>query len=126
MVVANPVLDGEVTADIYVAGSEHFAPSDIEWACEATFYPKRGRLESDALAGIYRIAYATKESVRNDAEHPLGLACGAMLARAALESISLRGPFRAVEGTAVGFDDGDLLFLGSFRDGRLQLNVTVG
>jgi hypothetical protein len=122
----NPVVDGDSSADIYVAGSAEFEPTGIDWACNSTFYPEGRYLESAVLGGIYRIAYRSDDGLGNDAEHPLVIACGAMLAKAALESITLRGPFRPVEGAAVGFDSGDFFFLGSFVGGKLKPKVTIG
>jgi hypothetical protein len=124
--LCNPVVDDEATADLYVIGSSRFDPTDIEWAVGADFRPEAGDLGSAALAGIYRIAYASADGLGNDAEYPLVLACGAMLARAALEVAPLAGPFGSVQGAAVGFDSGDFLFLGPFSGGRLRLDVRGG
>jgi hypothetical protein len=124
--LCNPVVDGEATADLYVVGSSQFDPADIEWAVDADYRPEAGDLGSAALAGVYRIAYASEDGLQNDAEYPLVLACGAMLARAALEAAPLAGPFGAARGAAVGFDSGDFFFLGPFSEGRLQLDLRAG
>jgi hypothetical protein len=122
----NPVVDDEVSSNIYVAGSNSFDPSGGDWACDPVFFPKGRYFNSEVLGRIYRIAYAAGDGLANDAEHPLVIACGAMLARKALDAVTLTGPLSSVEGVAVGFDDGDLLQLGTFKDGKLDLDVTVG
>lgn len=122
----NPVIGTEPTADIYVAASPTFYRGSIDWAAGATFYPENGYLNSSVLTKIYRLAYSGNESLGNNAEYPLILAYGAMAARAALEATELSAPFAQLSGAAVGFDSGDLLFIGSFSDGRFYANVTAG
>lgn len=123
----NPVVGGETTADIYVAASESFNESSIDWAVDADFFPTSGNLGSNGLASIYHIAYGSREGLENDAEYPLVLAYGAMLARAAIESLSItQSSLPMLEGAAVGFDSGDLLFLGRVEDGVFRTHICAG
>jgi hypothetical protein len=124
--LSNPYYADEPTADVYVAASPEFNCDDIKWACNATFYPKNGALRSKVLNSIYRIAYDTADGLCNDAEYPLVLAYGAMMARTALEKRKFDSPFDALEGAAVGFDSGDLLLLGRFADGKFISDVQAG
>lgn len=122
----NPIVSAKPTADIYVAASPTFDRGTFHWAAGATFYPDNGYLNSSVLKTIYRLAYSGKESLGNNAEYPLVLAYGAMAARLALEATEPSAPFTHLSGAAVGFDSGDLLFIGSFSDGRFCANVTAG
>ena len=122
----NPVVGGQPTADIYVCASTTFEPGSLNWAVDSIFYPESGYLNSKVLAAVYRLAYSSDAALRNDAEYPLALAYGAMAARTALESACLSGPFADLDGAAAGFDGGDFLFLGSFRDGRFCAKVEAG
>lgn len=121
----NPMVNGEATADIYVAGSSKF-DEGIGWASETEFFPERGYFDSDVLAKIYAVAYATRDGLGNDAEYPLVLAYGAMLARAALEWLAAAPALQDLEGAAVGFDSGDFLSLGGFENQRFKTAVRVG
>jgi len=109
---------GQSTADIYVSASTKFEPKSLDWAVAAEFFPDARYLNSTVLASIYRLAYTRPTSLGNDAEYPLSLAYGAMAACAALHSARFTGPFAHLVGAAAGFDDGDLLFLGSFSEGK--------
>lgn len=122
----NPIYDEEPTADIYVAASPEFDSGEIEWACDATFSPAEGMLHSKVLDAIYRIAYGKDSGLGNDAEYPLVLAYGAMLAKAALEQAKFKSPFDTLVGAAVGFDSGDSFFLGEFCNGKFVCNIQAG
>lgn len=122
----NPVVDGETSADIYLAASPAFESDSIDWAVDCTFYPEDRALNSVVLDGIYRHAYDTPGGLGNDAEYPLALAYGAMAACAALEAAALPAAFHELQGAAAGFDSGDFLFLGGFAEGRFQRSVTAG
>ena len=123
----NPVVGEEATADIYVSASESFDESSIDWACNSSFFPASDSLGSNGLASIYNIAYGSTKGLENDAEYPLVLAYGAMLARAAIESLNItQSPLPMLEGAAVGFDDGDLLFLGRVEDGLFRTHIRAG
>lgn len=122
----NPIYDEEPTADIYVAVKTEFDSEEIEWACEATSSPAARILHSKVLDAIYRIAYGKDCGLANDAEYPLVLAYGAMLAKAALEKAKFESPFDTLAGAAVGFDSGDSLFLGEFSGGKFVCNIRAG
>lgn len=122
----NPGDENGTSADIYLAASPEFAFGELDWACESTFYPDTGPLCSKVLNAIYQIAYAESKSLKNDAEYPLVLAYGAIIARAALEQHKFVGPFSFLKGAAVGFDSGDFLFLGRFDNGKFILDVQAG
>lgn len=124
--LSNPVYSEGPTADIYVAASPEFESGDVEWACNSTFYPEEGPLHSKVLEAVYRIAYDNEGGLANNAEYPLVLAYGAMVAEAALEQVKLKPPFNTLVGAAVGFDSGDLLFLGEFSNGKFICNIQAG
>jgi hypothetical protein len=119
----NPVINGRPTADIYVCASTKYEDASIDWAAEATFYPASRYLNSRVLSAIYLLAYSRDHGLGNDAEYPLALAYGAMVARTALESANLGGPFALLCGAAVGFDSGDYLRIGSFHNGRFRAKI---
>ena len=122
----NPVINGEPTADIYLAASQMFDRGSIDWAASASFYPVNGYLGSQVLSSIYRLAHSGSGALQNYADYPLVLAYGAMAARAALENTEFSGVFAQLNGAAVGFDSGDLLILGSFHGGSFETNVEIG
>ncbi len=124
--LSNPVYDDVPTADIYLAASPEYADGEIDWAAESTFYPDSGELHSRVLDQLYQMAYANEDGLGNDAEYPLVLAYGAIIARRALEGQALGGAFGSLAGAAVGFDDGDFLVLGQFRDGKFIANIQAG
>ncbi len=124
--LSNPVRNGTPTADIYVAASAEYGDGEIEWAVNSTFYANSREFHSRILGQLYRIAYANQEGLGNDAEYPLVLAYGAIIARRALEGQVFGGAFSSLAGAAVGFDDGDFLFLGHFENGQFILDVQAG
>jgi hypothetical protein len=121
----NPVRSGATTADVYIAAGPAFSSDSLDWAQELTLFPRDRYLLSPVLASIHAVAYSSKRALGNDAEYPLVLGYGAMLARAALELNALPPPMKTLEGAAVGFDSGDSLFLGSFSRGRFSTNVRL-
>ena len=115
--IFNPVSkDGRPVADMYLAGSNRFEASqeDNTWAVDPDWWPRDRRAESTILADIFRIAYADKDGLRNDAEYPL---CLAYACFAAKELVSLNAEMIAAcsdqqMGVATGFDSGDFILLG--------------
>lgn len=122
----NPVVGRRSTADIYVSATQSFAPPEIDWASDSAFYAESRYLGAQGLDSIYRLAYDDHDGLGNDAEYPLVLAYGSMLACDAVKALRLEGPLANLEGCAAGFDSGDLLFLGSFADGAFVENVVAG
>lgn len=117
---------GKVAADAYASASPSFSPLSIEWAYKVERNGASSYLRSEVLVAIYRLAYESGQGLGNDAEYPLVLAYGAMATRAALEAPSLPASLANLRGAAVGYDDGDLLFLGEFADGKFVANVRPG
>lgn len=118
----NPIVAGKPTADIYAAAAPEFDGATINWA-EKIDRPHAGSyLRSKVLGAIYSLAYEAKQSLGNDAEYPLALTYGAVVAYETLSKGVLPAVLHDVCGAAVGFDSGDLLFLGDFRDGKFQAN----
>jgi hypothetical protein len=117
---------GKVTADAYAAASPSFESHSLEWAYEAQRFGDSSYLGSEVLESIYSVAYARDSGLGNSAEYPLVLAYGAMCARAALENTKLPAQFKKLLGAAVGYDDGDFLFLGEFTNGKFIANIREG
>lgn len=116
-------IDGEVTANAYAAVSPEYDPTSIDWAFEVEQVGKQNFLDSDVLATIYRHAYSRDTGLGNTAEYPLVLSYGAMAAKLAIDDANLPKSLRGLRGAAVGFDDGDFLFLGEFDGGKFKANV---
>jgi hypothetical protein len=92
----------------------------LEWAGENSY------LNSKILKSIYRLAYDRQDGLGNDAEYPLVLAYGAMAVIEALQQPPLPFALRSLQGVSVGYDGGDFLFLGEFRDGHFVTDVMAG
>lgn len=124
----NPSDGTDTTADMYVGGSPNFDESDIDWASELTTLSERNYLNSQVLREIYAKAYRdSPDALGNDAEYPLALAYGTMVAVQSLRGDGLRSPgLSSAKGAAAGFDSGDFLFLGTVKDGRFNLSIKPG
>lgn len=123
----NPVYEGDqTTADMYLGISPGFDESSIEWAGEFEGLSAANYLRSQVLGTIYSAAYGSRFGLGNDAEYPLVLAYGGILAHTILaNSAALELP-PTLAGAAVGFDSGDFLFLGKFADSKFQSKVRAG
>lgn len=124
----NPSDGTNTTADVYVGGSPNFDDSDIDWASELATIRERNYLNSEVLREIYAKAYRDDaEALGNDAEYPLALAYGAIVAVQSLRGDGLLSPgLSSVKGAAAGFDSGDFLFLGTVKNGRCNLSIKAG
>lgn len=116
------------TADVYVGGSPNFDEGDIDWASEITSITERSYLNSTVLHDIYTIAYREGTGhLGNDAEYPLALAYGAIVATQTLRGDGMLAlNLSSVKGAAAGFDSGDFLFLGSVEEGRFYPRIQAG
>lgn len=123
----NPLDDNEdSTADIYVGVAPEFDSTTMEWACDIEKPNPRNYLGSGVLDEIYKIAYESEDGLENDAEYPLVLGYGGVLARSVLTKFPFPIALRGVRGSAVGFDSGDFLILGEFANGGFVSNVRFG
>jgi hypothetical protein len=118
--------DGEMAADMYAAASPSYDPASLDWAYEVKVNGSASDLKSKTLATIYRLAYGRPEGLGNDAEYPLVLTYGAIAVREALEAGPLPAALQSLQGAAVGFDSGDILFLGEFVDGKFVARPREG
>jgi hypothetical protein len=123
--LVNPVRNGTTTLDLYGATSTEYDSNSLTWA-ERVNRSRRCFVGSRVLAEIYSCAYGAGDSLENDAEYPLGLGFGAMTARSILEASPLMAPLDQIAGAAVGFDSGDLLYLGEVFGGRFDARVRAG
>jgi hypothetical protein len=106
--IFTPVYRSSPTADIRVSGSQTYdsADGELNWAVKARFRPEKKAEKSKVMNAIYRQAYKTENSLRNNAEWPLCLAYGVFLVkRLAVPDLlpDLRASISTV-GIAVGFD----------------------
>jgi hypothetical protein len=123
----NPASEnGEATADLYVGVSPDFDDTSIEWAGDIAALELENYLDSTVLERIYSIAYTSPSGLGNDAEYPLALAYGGIAARSVLVNSKLPPSLQKLKGAAVGFDSGDLLFLGKFTASKFFSDVRVG
>ena len=115
----NPIHDDNgATSDMYVASGPSYDGDSLDWPCEIDLRDGVSYLDSAVLDAIYRIAYAGSEGLKNKAEYPLALAYAAIAATTALVQRLLPPELAALRGAAVGFDDGDALFIGVFDNLR--------
>jgi hypothetical protein len=123
--LVNPVRNGSATLDLYGATSTEYDSNGLVWA-ERISRSTRCFAGSRVLAEIYSCAYGAENSLENDAEYPLGLGFGAMIARSILEASPLTAPLDQIAGAAMGFDSGDVLYLGEVFGGRFNARVRAG
>lgn len=114
-----------VVAEAYVGASGSYEGGSIEWARRIEPLQENNYLGSTVLRNIYLEAYGPSDGLGNEAEYPLTLAFGAIAARVALAE-RLPATLRSLRGAAVGFDGGDLLFLGEFEHEEFVSNVRAG
>ncbi len=117
---------GEASADMYVGASPGFATNSLDWARNIEELRSSNYLNSSVLKAIYSIAYRSPDGLSNDAEYPLVLAYGAIAAHSLLSENALPAALQGLKGAAIGFDSGDLLFLGEFDASRFFSNVRAG
>ncbi|MGD9644472.1 MAG: hypothetical protein AB7U73_02100 [Pirellulales bacterium] len=108
---------GHVWADMYVAATSHYDPSDPEYAWlrkNPRHFPDNAYAWSMSLCNIYAESYKSKTGLGIHAEWPLALAFGAFAVRSLLadHTTQLVGSSAPRIGVVVGFDDGDLLKIG--------------
>ena len=115
----NPVVDGETTCGIYVAGSNTFDADDdsFEWACDPAYFPNRRYAQSQVLDEIYRRVKSAKGDVPSYGEYVLCLGYAGLtvksLAQKAVTEVWLGS--KKQRAVAVGFDSGDGFLLGEIR-----------
>jgi hypothetical protein len=119
----NPIFAGKPTADIYVSAAPDYDQVSIEWACDIEKRHAGSCLESKILKEIYSIAYESSGGLNNDAEYPLVLAYGGIVAHTALLTMAATYLSAEFRGAAVGFDSGDFLFLGDFDNSKFVSKV---
>jgi hypothetical protein len=118
--------NGEASADIYVGTAPGYDRTTIEWAGDIDELDAPNYLGSAVLARIYEIAYGSASGLENDAEYPLVLAYGGIVAHSILARNTLPVALQSLKGAAVGFDSGDVLYLGEFVDSKFISHVRVG
>jgi hypothetical protein len=122
----NPVRQGKPSADAYVCAAPEFDRKSIEWTDNINKPHQGCYLSSQVLNEVYAIAYESKQGLKNDAEYPLVLAYGAMVAHDLLSRNILPEPLARLRGAAIGFDSGDFLVLGEFSKRGFVPNVEAG
>lgn len=109
--------DGIESVETYAAVVPHFNSGEDNW----TGYVRQGRksyLDSRVGKDIHALAYSSDNALRNDADYPISMAYGGMIACYALMNTHLPPELDQLESVMWGFDDGDILFLGSFKNGE--------
>lgn len=123
---------GKATADLHLVGTAEYDPDDdgLEWLGGERYDPPE-RARSAALHALYGIAYGTHDWRRgprpgvlgNDAEYPLGMSFGLLVAREVLRGRTARDlPTDAARvGVVAGFGEGDIWPLGELTSRGLRL-----
>lgn len=115
--------DGTETADIYVRSTRCYDPESTRWFSDTE--QEDNLLDSVVLAQIYGIAYKREQGLGNNAEYPLTLAYGAIVAVEAIRALSPAEDLGSLEGAVAGFHDGDTIDLGRRMNGRFTLDVRL-
>jgi hypothetical protein len=125
ILLCNPCTSKDnVWADMYVGSMSQYA-SDAEelyWFQDSEcHYPENAYAKSSSLRSIYKIGYADRSGLGNDAEWPLCLAFGVFAVHSLLrcQSPSLVGSTASRIGVVVGFDSGDMLRIGELTESGL-------
>lgn len=108
--IAHPSRAGETIADLWLSGASHYEPNVEEWFADLDYTPVGGKLGSEILASIYRLAY-TPGGLGNAADYTLCLAWAAYFARACAERFVEETDVKRI-GCRVGFSGGDWIELG--------------
>lgn len=113
----NPVINGQSTCGLYLAGTETFdrKDEDFEWACDPVWFPDGRYAESKILDDIYQRIKSAKDAV-SSYEYVLcfgyaGLVVSHLAATLPLNKWLGEKSSRAL---AIGFDSGGGMLLGSF------------
>jgi hypothetical protein len=113
--IFNPVQDGFESCDMYVAGSDHFDPSDelAGWAVSPAYFPDGRYSDSVVLAALHRtVASAGDAAAFGDYALCLEYACLAVAEICTTIDPAILLGTRESGAVAVGFDEGDAVPLG--------------
>jgi hypothetical protein len=121
--------EGKTFADMYVSGTSEYSDDepDMDWASDPDYIPECCDADSQTLNDIYRIAYRSKDGLRNEAEYALCLAYGAFVVKRILSGINpeLIVTDNPQVGVAVGFDSGDYIRVGYITPNGLHIRPPV-
>lgn len=109
--------DGSPSADLLLASGPTYDDGADTWRRDLV-PEKLSYLDSEVLAELYFLAYASKAGLGHEAEYPLTLAYGAIAACTALALEPLPLALVSLRGAAAGFDNGAALSLGVFDNLR--------
>lgn len=116
--------DGVEICEMYVAGSDHFAPDALspDWAVIPSYFPEGRYAGSRVLADLHRSLASADSDAFGFGDYTLclgnaGLAVAHLCAM--LDPVTLLGP-KASRMITAGFDEGDFILLGELDRGGLR------
>ncbi|HEY0061007.1 MAG TPA: hypothetical protein VGC21_02735 [Telluria sp.] len=118
--------DDSISPYMYVGVSPSFAVDSLDWARQREEIEMANYLDSVVLPQIHAGAYGRSDGLGHDAGYPLVLAYSAIVVHSLLRDAPLPAPLQTVKGATIGYDSGDWLLLGRFKDGKYEPDVNAG
>jgi hypothetical protein len=117
--------DETETIDLYARSTRSFDSDQesLRWIRDSA--QDDSMLDSTVLDEIHDVAYAHDGGLANDAEYPLALAYGAIVAIEAVRQLQRLNRLQELEGAVASFDEGDGITLGRLHDGRFVFNAQI-
>jgi hypothetical protein len=114
--IFEPVYDGEIAYDTYIAGADEFDPNDdesFEWACDTSYFPDGRYAHCKILHELYHILKGAGCPSSAMGEYILCLAYTAFSVRELAKRVDKKLWLGTAKqrGLAVGFDSGDAVLL---------------
>jgi hypothetical protein len=116
---------GTETTDIYARSSRSYdlEPESTAWVRDDALGDNL--LNSAILCQIHDIAFGREHCLGNNAEYPLALTYGAIVAAEAIRKLRFTKYLQHLAGAVAGFDDGDGIVLGRLIDGRFSFDAQL-
>lgn len=103
---------------LQVIGSSFYEPNDqfADWAAEAEYYPINGTLALSSLQKVYNLAHASALPIGAQIEYAMSIAVAACILHCVLRTqVDRDSKPSDLLGVALGFDSGEVLYLGEFK-----------
>jgi hypothetical protein len=103
---------------VQVIGSSMYTDDDpfADWAAEAEYHPMNGILHLSSLQKMYELIHACRSLIKEQVEYAMSMALVACILRCVLGArVVYDSETSNLLGVALGFDSGEVLYLGDFK-----------